>query len=144
VDMVKIGDIATFDVFLDSDSGGTPGSVIEQIGFGLSATASFPASLITANTIGTPITLTAGTPYWLVVSPHQADSRVTWAGGGSVETPRAISLDGGNTWPLVGTDALEFQIDGTPNAPVPEPSTYGLLGGIAAFLFGLRRGRERA
>ena len=32
------GHASTFDVFLESNNGGVPGSVIEQIGFGLAAT----------------------------------------------------------------------------------------------------------
>jgi hypothetical protein len=106
VDVARVSDFSTFDVFLDANSGGAPGATIEQIGFALSATASFPGSLITANTISTQITLTSGTPYWLVVSPHQANSEVSWAGGGSSATPQAVSLDGGNTWPFVNTGGL--------------------------------------
>jgi hypothetical protein len=141
-----ITDGANFDVSLDSDNSGAPGSLIEQIGSGLTATAtSFPGSLVTANSIATPITLTAGTPYWLVLTP-EANTFITWAGGGSSAPPSATSIDGGSTWPFVGTADLEFEIDGTPvvTSPVPEPASFGLLAGIVTLLYGVKRRYARA
>jgi hypothetical protein len=142
------GNDQTFDVYLSSNGGTAPGAVIEQIGFGLSpSTATYPGSLITANSIGTPITLLAGTPYWLVLKPHLANSQIVWVGSGSQSVPSATSLDGGNTWPFAGgSGALEFVIDGTPvAAAVPEPSSLVLLlAGIVTLLYGIRERHAKA
>jgi hypothetical protein len=132
----------TFDVFLYSNNGGVPGSAIEQIGFGLTASANYPGSLITANTVSTPITLVSGTPYWLVLAPASAKSFITWSNAGSPEAPFAQSLDGGNTWGVNNDLTPQFQIDGTPVAAVPEPSSFLLLG-IATLLCGIRQFHAR-
>jgi hypothetical protein len=134
---------ANFNVSLDSDNSGVPGLPIEQIGSGLTATAT--ASLVTANSIATPITLTAGTPYWLVLT-GEVNTFIIWAGGGSTAPPSATSLDGGSTWPVVNTADLEFEIDGTPvvTSPVPEPASFGLLAGIVTLLYGVKRRYARA
>jgi hypothetical protein len=124
---------ATFNVFLYSNKSGVPGSAIEQIGFGLTATTNPPGSLITANTVNTPITLVSGTPYWLVLAPAAANSFINWANGGSPAAPFAVSGDGGSTWGASGNVTDQFQIDGT---PVPEPSSFVLLG-IATLLYAL-------
>jgi hypothetical protein len=136
-------DGANFNVSLDSDNSGAPGSPIGQIGSGLTATAT--ASLVTANSIATPITLTAGTPYWLVLT-GEVNTFIIWAGGGSTAPPSATSIDGGSTWPFLGTANLEFEIDGTPvvTSPVPEPASFGLLAGIVTLLYGVKRRYARA
>jgi hypothetical protein len=135
-----LGDNQTFDVFLYSNTGGVPGSVIEQIGFGLAATTPFPGSLITANTINTPITLTSGTPYWLVLEPHLANSTVLWADGGPSFIPESASFNGGQNWAAGNNSTLQFQIDGAPvAAAVPEPSSFVLLPGIVALFCGFKR-----
>jgi hypothetical protein len=141
------GTDATFDVFLYSNNAGAPGSVIEQIGFALTATTpTFPGSLITANSLATPITLTSGTSYWLVLAGHEANSEISWVGEGSPAVPAAISLDGGNSWPFSSTHDGQFQIDGTLVAsPTPEPSSVGeALAGMAALFYGIRRRQQKA
>ncbi len=132
--------VKTFDVFLYSNGAGQPGASIEQIGFDLSANSVYPGSLVTANTIGTPITLLAGTPYWLVLAPHDTGSFVNWENGGSPTVPFASSLNSGANWNVARYND-QFQIDGDPiqtNA-VPEPSGYLLLFGGIVGLIGLRR-----
>jgi hypothetical protein len=129
----------SFDLFLDSNSSGVPGSEIEQIGSGLTATTTSPGSLITA--IATPITLVSGTPYWLVLAPATSDSILFWSNGGSPAVPDATS--GGVTWSALGTNTFQFQIDGNPISPVPEPSDFALLAGILTLFYGARwRGRR--
>src|SRR5947207_7927007 len=64
-----------FNVWLAQDSGGSPGSFIEQIGFNVSYSGTTVVATggtggeVTANSIATPILLTTGTPYWLVLTP---------------------------------------------------------------------------
>jgi len=57
-------------VFIFSNSSGLPGSEIEEIGSDLSPTGS--ESPVTANSIGSPITLVSGTSYWVVLLPEDA------------------------------------------------------------------------
>jgi hypothetical protein len=132
---VGAGGDSDFNVFLYSNASGVPGSLIEQIGFDVAATTTFPGSMITANSIATPITLTSGTEYWLVLGPADSDSFVGWENGGSPSVPFAYSGDGGTSW---GTDtaADQFEIDGTPvTASVPEPSSLFLLTTVGLLLF---------
>jgi hypothetical protein len=143
--------ISAFDVFLDSNDsavpGGAPGSQIAQLGSGLAATtALFPGSLVTTNPITASITLTAGTPYWLVLTGEpNTNTFIGWVGGGALTT-RAISDDGGSTWNSATPSDVEFEIDGTPvvTSPVPEPASFGLLAGIATLLYGIKRRYARA
>lgn len=134
------GHASTFDVFLESNNGGVPGSVIEQIGFGLAATTEgLPGSLITANNFATPVTLVSGTEYWLVLIAAQANTEVVWVRSGSTSVPETYSFDGG-PWSLPETDSLQFQIDGTPATAVPEPSTFAMFGGIGiALVYRIKR-----
>jgi hypothetical protein len=122
-----------FNVFLYSNSSGVPGSPIEQIGFGLAAAAAY--SLITADTIATPITLTSGTEYWLVLKPADSGSFINWGNGGSPSVPFAYSANGGSDWDP-GTNTDQFQIDGAPvSASIPEPSSLLLLATVALPLY---------
>jgi len=136
-----------FNVYLDSNTGGKPGSVIEQIGFGVAATADYPGSLITANSIATPITLTSGTEYWLVLRPADSGSFVGWSDGGSPSVPFAYSPDGGTDW-NTATASDQFQIDGTPitATATPEPSSLPLASlGVLGLLIAARRAvKQRA
>ena len=117
---------SSFDVYLYSDSGGAPGSPIERIGAGLSATTILPGSIVTANTISTPITLTSGTQYWLVLTPpNYLGSFIYWANGGSPRVPtatRIMSIAFPPGW-MPGTGSLQFQIDGVQGVQSPPSVT---------------------
>lgn len=135
---------SSFDVFVYSDSGGLPGSLIEQIGSGLSATTAFPGSIITANSVSVPITLLSGTTYWLALGPYDSNSAVVWSNGGSPSVPHAFSDSAGASWVSLGDDDLQFQIDGDPVTGVPEPTGLGWVGGVACLLCLLKeRGKLR-
>ena len=97
---------------------------IEQIGFGLSASAGYPGSVVTANTIATPTTLAAGTPYRLVLAPHDAysfQSSGVW--NPSTQGISSSKIDGDRTW----------------TGAVPEPSSYLLIGGGIAGSIAMKR-----
>ena len=116
--------------------------MIEQIGFGLAATTQgLPGSVITANSFATPVTLVSGTEYWLVLMAHQPNTQILWVRSGSTSVPETFSFNGGSTWPLVETDSLQFQIDGSPAAAMPEPPTFAMFGGIgiAALVYRMKR-----
>ena len=134
----NLGD-PTFDVYLYNDSGGAPGSLIEQIGFAVTAPGT--AALVTANSIGTPITLVSGSQYWLFLEPHLSNSWIAWIAGGTSSPAWSVSFDGRQTFQPSGTNSFQFQIDGTPIGGVPEPSTFALVVGALIACAGLKRWR---
>lgn len=135
-------DAGAVDLFLYSDNSGAPGSEIEQLATNVSGPSGSYA-LETANSF-TPISLTAGTEYWLVLTPFNSTSSAFWGDNASIYVPWASSTDGGATWTSLNFDA-QFEIDGTPLASTPEPSELPLLS-IAAIglLIAMRRKGRKA
>ncbi len=120
------------DAFLYSNNSGAPGTDLGELGSDLySQNGGF--DIVTANSF-TPIDLTAGTEYWLVLAPSAQNTGALWAINGSSSVPQAESTDGGSSW-TTGTDSAQFQIDGTPLVSTPEPSSLPLLFGGAVCLF---------
>jgi hypothetical protein len=119
-----------FDAFLYTNSGGVPGAVIAE----LASAATAPAYGGGPNmiTLGTPISLTSGTEYWLVLAPADAHSSLAWEDGGLSNVPFAFSENGGAFSP--STDNAQFEIDGTPLTATPEPVASWFL--AAAFCAG--------
>lgn len=145
--IVEIGDSLGTDenvnVYIAADSSGLPGSFIEQIGFGLSPSAQ---NTVTANSIAKSIQLTNGTPYWLVVTPADSGTGVTWDDGGSVfvETAFSPTANGLSNWRLDGPTSGQMEIDGTPGhvGAVPEPGSLVFAAcGLLLIGAGLRRNR---
>jgi hypothetical protein len=118
-----------FQVLLETDAGGLPGSIIET--FNVNIQLFPPGAVVTAISALNPL-LTSGANYWLVV----------YAPGSSTFGEWNLSLD---DVPIVGNFAFNripsptgpwglasgpvrsaFQING--NTPVPEPATLLLLG----------------
>jgi hypothetical protein len=139
----------SFSVDLYSSSNGLPDSLIESIGSGL---AQSPAGLL-AFDLPAPISLTAGTQYWVVLIPSVyvfdfspsfvpgiSASYVYWIGGGSSSVPVASWSSfnphaPGPSWASAGRSAPQFEIDGTPVASVPEPSSFPLIALLAIFCY---------
>ena len=140
----------TFNVFLYSNAIDPssrldiPGSVIEQIGFGLTGPDYYPGPLITAGSISTPIKLKSGTIYWVVLAPAHPTSFVAWSQGDvpfnqDGDPTGALSEDSGLNWYSyphedVPAFAGQFVINGVPQTATPEPSS-GLMMAAAAVLF---------
>jgi len=120
-------------VFLETNSGGFPGTIIEQINF-TGVLAEAPAgSVVVFNSALNPV-LTAGTSYWLVAAALDSTTIVEWdfnstgdtASGGNAAFNTSGSLTG--PWLSAALTRSAFEIDGTPIAPVPEPATLLLFG----------------
>ena len=130
------------DVSIARDSSGLPGSAIEQIGFGLTAPATPAGGLVTAKSIATPISLNAGTRYWLVLKASLPTSNIGWFAGGTASVPLAQEVNG--TWSALTAGTAQFQIDGTAEA-VPEPAAGLPLGSAIGVLLlaGMKRNRSQ-
>jgi hypothetical protein len=141
VEVVSVGNEPYFDLFLYSDNSGEPGSEIEELGSGLGSALSID-NLVTANSF-TPIQLTDGTQYWLVMTAFDPFTDGGWGTGGSSLVPGASSIDDGSTWTIASYDA-QFQIDGTPLTATPEPSTLPLTSAaVLGLLIAARRAVKR-
>jgi hypothetical protein len=129
-----------FSLFLYSDKSGEPGSMIEELGSDLGGDVDM--GLVTANSF-TPIDLTAGTEYWLVMAPSSPYAEASWDGGGSSVVPEASSIALGTLAWTIGSDNAEFQIDGT--QITPEPSTLPLASvALLGLLIAAHRTRKRS
>jgi hypothetical protein len=128
---------SALNVYLYSDSGGLPGAEIAEIAANIAAPFSGGPNIID---LGTPIDLTSGTEYWLVVGGADPSSVAYWDIGGSSSVPSAVGLSGGSFENDL-TQAQQFEIDGTPLSPVPEPCATWLVSALvcAAFRFRARR-----
>jgi PEP-CTERM motif len=126
-------------VFLMTDSAGKPGTVLED----------FTIAGLPSTTLGTIFTFTStaqpvldgGTAYWLAVTPADSTSSVSWrrsSTGADVVTASNTMINLTDTslagpWQSfpsggLGQNRPAFQIDGTPIATTPEPSSLLLLG----------------
>jgi hypothetical protein len=83
---------------------------------------------------GSPITLAAGTKYWLVGHTPTGGGNTAWnnsssnpAGSGATFSGFASSGNSGSAW-TTATNSVLFQIDGV---AVPEPSSLILVGTVA-------------
>ncbi len=139
----------SFNVWLASDAGGSPGTFIQQIGFGVTAT-SPNGSVVTANSIATTVTLAIGTRYWLVLTPATTQTLVVWNQQGASSTVpfafnKSPTFNSGWQGPFLLD--FQFQIDGTsiPTAtPVPPSLILFFTGLASAGLYHLRRRKRNS
>jgi hypothetical protein len=153
------GTDSDFDLYLYSDSAGLPGTSVETLGTDLNTPPTGPACLKLGDCFGeltvdsfTPIDLTSGTTYWLVMTPYDSGSDVNWfeEAGGAV-TSTAAGNAAGSDWSGVGTGpacrklgtclAGQFEIDGI---ATPEPSGVAFLTAGAILLIALFKRNRRA
>ena len=117
-----------FDVAIFSDAAGVPGAPVSQT---VAVTA--PANFVTVSFA--PVALHGGTPYWLVLTPADTSTGISWEVGGVPTAPFAItqSPDGTEGWQLysgsigpIGSN-VQFEVDGTsPAVNSPAPVISGL------------------
>jgi hypothetical protein len=126
-----------FNLFLYSDNGGTPGSAIETLGTNVLAPDLPPGNWSVLPIFGfTPIALTQGTTYWIVMTPATTSTLVYWAANGVPHASSyfSVTADGSGPWlSLLGAsdDSVQFEIDGV---AVPEPSALGMVATAAVLL----------
>jgi hypothetical protein len=116
-------------VSVDADVGGEPDGALES--FTLSNLPLFDGSFHTPTSVNDTVSLvlTAGTPYWLVVSATTSDDLVWAFNSTGVIGTHAQSMDGGTTWRIFNPSQGAFRV--TQNdavTPVPEPASLILLG----------------
>ncbi len=131
------------DLFLYSDNSGAPGSSLETLGTDV-APPLFPTPPgVVAVTGFAPLALTAGTQYWLVMTPFGSAGQIGWTAGGlpAVQTDASHTSNGIAPWTVLPGISVQFEIDGTPSSSTPEPGMAGLLAaGLGALaLIGVRR-----
>src|SRR5204863_10158127 len=133
--------------WIASDSGGSPGALIGQIGVNVPVPAG--PSVVTVNAASTPIVLTGGTKYWLVLTRDPSSfNNFVWNTGGLTAVPVFATASNGVTggWSLFTTKAVQFQVDATiginpapPSAiPVPPSLLLSITGMLGAGLYLLR------
>jgi hypothetical protein len=126
---------AIVDVSLVPNSaGGRPSPVILASGI-ITVTNTIISSQLTSFQLNNHVPLVAGTPYWLVLSPHEATTACAW----SFSDQPGYMAQTMNRNPVLDSDwAIEF-LNGAPDLgipqlrvyAVPEPSIFGLcLGGL--------------
>ena len=147
-DVFGAGQPAPVTVALRSNSGGTPGGVLESftIAAGTIGTLGLNNATLVLNSITHP-SLNNGTQYWVAVSTSLTNL-ISWNFNNSndlTDGVEAQSLDGGGSWAAAfGNTRGAFEVD--PYVPaVPEPGTPALLaGGLAAWLGRRRRFSRKA
>ncbi len=126
-----------FNVYLYSDGGGTPGSLLATLGFNLAAPAD--GGIVTLP-MTSALDVLSGTEYWVVLTAFNADTEISWEAGGTQSVPTALTvpqLDG--SWVANNDADLQFEIDGG-NPGIPEPGTIILIAApILLILFPLVR-----
>jgi len=139
------GGINNFSISVLADSAGQPGAVIDTV-TGLifpSFSAGGSPGLVTGNFLG-GATLSAGVPYWLLVSPGD-NSEASWYDANAAPvTPIAYHPASGGSWTVLTTPtrAITFRVEGSSIADIPEPAFYAAL--FTAFgLMAYRRYRYR-
>ena len=128
-----------FSIF--SNSGGLPGTELTELTGTIPAASPFGPfqGLVTSGAPSSPLTLTSGTPYWLVTDVDLIN--VAWEENGSLSVPAAFFAFTG--FVPGGSRSLQFQIDGTAVAAAPEPSSLVLLGSGSLAMMGLLRRKMR-
>jgi hypothetical protein len=115
--------------------GDTPGTLLAQLDTATAPSySSFPFLPFSSNDTsftqisGPALTLVAGTEYWLVLTPGDANSVSLYAygNGATVDVPEATQFGEGGGWSSAAPANVELEIDGTVSG-VPEPASFVLI-----------------
>ena len=130
-----------------SNVGGNPGALLAAFN-----PINVPTGTSMANlslTTAAPFTLVAGMTYWFVLDGPMTTNSLAWnsntvntaptMSGGATFVGYRFSSNGGGTW-ASSTIFNAMQINA---APVPEPSTWAMLGAGASMLLAFSRARRR-
>jgi hypothetical protein len=121
---------------LTTDTGGLPGDIIESFVF--TVTSSTP-EIFSMESTDNPF-LSSSSSYWLVALSSIQYTKFGWHNSDTVTTPFLRSVGGWYDSDL-GDFTPAYRLNGA--APVPEPSTFLLLGGgLAGLAFVVRRKRK--
>lgn len=134
---------STTQVFLESDNGGQPGSILDTL---LAQSPVGGSSSIVTFTCTVCPTLSAGTTYWIVST--FVDGQILWSFNNTGVNGTAVNNDGASPngpWNLFSAlPRPAFAVDGTPlTTPVPEPASLLLFGSVVAGLAGTLRRNVR-
>jgi len=135
-----------FSAFLETDSGGLPGVILDTLTLSSGTIGAVP-SIVTYSCVACP-NLTSGTPYWLVLLESDPNAFGGWnfcSGTSNCVSTPASNGSGSATGPWVTTPTRlgtgAFEIDGSSGLAVPEPGTLFLLGSSFAGLAFWRKRR---
>ena len=128
-------------VSLDSNNAGSPGAVLASATItGLPGLTCCAVDTITVS----GVSISAGTEYWVVVTPNNVDTDDIWNTGAA--TPfvfgNEIQSSSGGAWTPQGSPQNAFDVIGTSAAP--EPAGLALEAGGFALLAVLARRRRKA
>jgi PEP-CTERM motif len=136
----------SFSMALYSSNAGLPGSALWTSGTLTAPGPDNTATLVNASYAGSPILLTSGHEYFLVLNTPDSDSP-SWLAQGSSSAPLFGSSDG-TSWNNLSPGNLQFEVSGAaPGAIVPEPASWVmvLLGfGLVGFAASRRARKEPA
>ncbi len=123
--LFDVGPSAAVNVFIESDSGGQPGAILDTLT--TAGTLSGTPAILTY-TCSTCSQLVGGTEYFLVAQNTTADL-AGWNWWNSETGPVFFNSTGSNTGPWGSTDTQAisaFEVNGTPSG-VPEPASVMLM-----------------